>query len=93
MIVLIDPGGNFTQYSEDTPSLQIGELKYGRPILDGLARPERALEDAARVALLSVDATVRSDLSIAPPSTWPSTTPTAFGRNPPTDQPKTTRPG
>jgi len=47
--------------------LQIGETKYGKPILDRFIHPEVRLEDAARCALVSLDSTMRSNISVGPP--------------------------
>jgi putative proteasome-type protease len=66
-IFLIYPEGNYIRASSQTPFLQIGELKYGKPILDRLVRPALSLEDTARVALLSMDATMRSNVTVGPP--------------------------
>jgi putative proteasome-type protease len=66
-ILLIYPEGNYIRASKLTPFLQIGELKYGKPILDRLIRPELPLEDTARVALLSMDATMRSNVTVGAP--------------------------
>ena len=53
--------------SDDQPYLQIGEIKYGKPILDRMIYQNISLGDAARVALLSLDSTMRSDLTVGPP--------------------------
>jgi putative proteasome-type protease len=66
-IFLVYPEGNYIRASSQTPYLPIGELKYGKPILDRLVRPGLALEDTARVALLSMDATMRSNVTVGPP--------------------------
>jgi putative proteasome-type protease len=66
-IFLIYPEGNYIRASSQTPFLQVGELKYGKPILDRLVRPTLSLEDTARVALLSMDATMRSNVTVGPP--------------------------
>lgn len=66
-LFLVYPEGNYIRASDQTPFLQIGELKYGKPILDRLIRPELPLEDIARVALLSMDATMRSNVTVGPP--------------------------
>jgi putative proteasome-type protease len=59
--------GNFVEASPRSCFLQIGETKYGKPILDrGLAH-DSTLEHAAKLALLSFDATIRSNLSVGPP--------------------------
>jgi putative proteasome-type protease len=59
--------GNFVEATSRTPFLQIGETKYGKPILDRSLTPQHALDEAAKLALLSFDATIRSNLSVAPP--------------------------
>ncbi len=64
---LIYPEGNYIEATEDTPFLQIGEHKYGKPILDRVVRPETSLVDAAKAVLLSMDSTLRSNLSVGMP--------------------------
>ncbi|MFN6951776.1 MAG: peptidase [Albidovulum sp.] len=64
---LIYPEGNFIEATEDTPFLQIGEHKYGKPILDRVVRPTTSLEDAQKAVLLSMDSTLRSNLSVGMP--------------------------
>ncbi|MCW2308584.1 proteasome-type protease [Rhodobium gokarnense] len=60
--------GNFINAAPDTPFLQIGEHKYGKPILDrALDYGETTLEDGVKLALLSMDSTVRSNLSVGFP--------------------------
>ncbi len=59
--------GNFVEATPRTPFLQIGETKYGKPILDRSVTPKTTLTEAARLILLSFDATTRSNLSVAPP--------------------------
>ena len=66
-LFMIYPAGNFIEASARTPFLQIGETKYGKPILDRALRTDLPLEEAAKIALLSFDATIRSNLSVAPP--------------------------
>jgi putative proteasome-type protease len=66
-IYLIYPQGNYISASPSTPYLQIGETKYGKPILDRMAAPKTSLEDAARCALVSLDSTMRSNISVGPP--------------------------
>lgn len=66
-IYLIYAEGNYIKSSPYTPFLQIGETKYGKPILDRVIRPETTLAAAARCALVSMDSTMRSNLSVAPP--------------------------
>ena len=64
---LVYPEGNFIEATEDTPYLQIGEHKYGKPILDRVVEPETSLEDAQKAVLLSMDSTLRSNLSVGMP--------------------------
>jgi putative proteasome-type protease len=59
--------GNFIEATDDTPFLQIGEHKYGKPILDRVARPDMRLGEAAKLILLSYDSTLRSNLSVGMP--------------------------
>lgn len=66
-LYLIYPEGNCIAVSQETPYLQIGESKYGKPILDRIVRAETGLEDAARCALVSMDSTMRSNVSVGPP--------------------------
>lgn len=64
---LIYPEGNFIEATEDTPFLQIGEHKYGKPLLDRVVKPDTTLEDAQKAVLLSMDSTLRSNLSVGMP--------------------------
>jgi putative proteasome-type protease len=67
-LFIIYPQGNPLQASEDSPYLQIGETKYGRPILDrGIRFDRTTLEEAAKYALLSLDSTMRSNVTVGPP--------------------------
>ena len=66
-IYMIYPLGNCISASPEMPFLQIGEIKYGKPILDRFVRPQVKLEDAARCALVSLDSTMRSNISVGPP--------------------------
>jgi len=66
-LFLIYQEGNFIEATEDTPFLQIGEHKYGKPILDRVVRPETCLADAQKAVLLSMDSTLRSNLSVGMP--------------------------
>lgn len=59
--------GNFIEACEDTPYFQIGENKYGKPILDRVITPETGLAEAARCALISFDSTMRANISVGPP--------------------------
>lgn len=66
-LYLIYPQGNPLAATEDSPYLQLGECKYGRPILDRGIQPTTSLEVAAKYALLSLDATMRSNVTVGPP--------------------------
>ena len=66
-IFLIYPQGNYIGVSDETPYLQIGETKYGKPILDRLVHHSLALGDAAKLALVSLDATIRSNITVGLP--------------------------
>jgi putative proteasome-type protease len=67
-LFIVYPQGNPLQASEESPYLQIGETKYGRPILDrGIRFEETTLEEAAKYALLSLDSTMRSNATVGPP--------------------------
>jgi putative proteasome-type protease len=66
-LYMIYSQGNFIQATPDTPFLQIGETKYGKPILDRTLNFETPLEDAAKGALLSIDSTMKSNISVGPP--------------------------
>jgi putative proteasome-type protease len=66
-IFLVYPEGNYIAASSSKPYLQIGETKYGKPILDRVVTPQIGLDDAGRCALVSLDSTIRSNLSVGPP--------------------------
>lgn len=66
-IFLIYPQGNHIQASTHAPFFQIGETKYGKPILDRIIRPDTPIEDALSCALVSMDSTMRSNVSVGPP--------------------------
>ena len=67
-LFLIYPQGNPLSATQDSPYLQIGEVKYGRPILDrGIEYGTTSLEVAGTYALLSMDAAMRSNVTVGPP--------------------------
>jgi len=66
-LYMVYPQGNYFAASAETPYLQIGENKYGKPALDRIARTDMTLEDAARLSLVSLDATSRSNVTVGPP--------------------------
>lgn len=59
--------GNFIEATEDTSYLQIGEAKYGKPILQRVVHPNMGLLDAAKCAIVSMDSTIRANISVALP--------------------------
>ncbi|MDM4768342.1 proteasome-type protease [Pelomonas sp. SE-A7] len=59
--------GNFIEACEDTPYFQIGESKYGKPIIDRVIKPQTSLKEAAKCTLISFDSTIRSNLSVGLP--------------------------
>jgi len=66
-LYLIYPQGNYFAASPETPYLQIGENKYGKPALDRIATPQLSLDDGARLCIVSLDATSRSNVTVGPP--------------------------
>jgi putative proteasome-type protease len=64
---LVYSAGNFIEATRETCYFQIGESKYGKPVLDRLLTPEAALEDGTKCALLSMDETMKSNLSVGLP--------------------------
>ncbi|AJE99801.1 proteasome-type protease [Pandoraea apista] len=59
--------GNFIEASSVNPYFQIGESKYGKPIIDRLVTPATSLDDGAKCALISMDSTLRSNVSVGLP--------------------------
>ncbi|MCB1787800.1 MAG: 20S proteasome subunit A/B [Chromatiaceae bacterium] len=66
-LMLVYPQGNYITSSPETPYLQIGESKYGKPALDRIVHPGLSLNQGARLALVSLDATTRSNITVGPP--------------------------
>ena len=66
-VVLIYPEGNHIRATDETPYLQIGESKYGKPILDRIIATETSLELASLCGLVSMDSTIRSNVTVGPP--------------------------
>lgn len=66
-LFLIYPEGNYIEATRDTPYLQVGEHKYGKPILDRVVTSTTSLMDGQKAALLSMDSTLRSNLSVGMP--------------------------
>lgn len=66
-LFMIYDAGNFIEAMGDTIYFQIGEVKYGKPILDRIIHHDTSLNDAAKCALISFDSTMRSNVSVGPP--------------------------
>jgi putative proteasome-type protease len=66
-LYMIYTAGNFIECTTDTPYLQIGEHKYGKPILDRAVRYSVDIHDALKIGLLSMDSTLRSNLGVGMP--------------------------
>jgi len=66
-LYMIYAAGNFIECTTDTPYLQIGEHKYGKPVLDRAITYDINLYDALKISLVSVDSTMRSNLSVGMP--------------------------
>lgn len=66
-LFMIYPEGNFIEAGDDTPFFQIGETKYGRPILVRAFDPAKSFEEAVRLLMVSFDSTIRANLAVAPP--------------------------
>jgi putative proteasome-type protease len=66
-LFMVYDAGNFIEAMGDTTYFQIGEVKYGKPILDRVIRHDTSLADAAKCALISFDSTMRSNVSVGPP--------------------------
>ena len=66
-LYLIYPQGNYIRPADSKPYLVIGEVKYGKPILDRVIKPDVSIGDASRCALISMDSTLKSDLTVGPP--------------------------
>ncbi|MEI8147089.1 MAG: peptidase [Alphaproteobacteria bacterium] len=66
-LFMIYAAGNFIECTVDTPYLQIGEHKYGKPILDRAIKFDTSLNDALKIGLISMDSTMRSNLAVGMP--------------------------
>jgi putative proteasome-type protease len=66
-LFLIYPEGNFVEANEDTPFFQIGEVKYGKPIIVRAYEPSMSFEEAAKLLLVSFDSTQKSNISVGLP--------------------------
>jgi len=77
-LFMIYAEGNFIEAGEETPFFQIGETKYGKPIIDRVINPDTALSDAVKCVLVSFDSTMRSNLSVGLPIDLACYTPAHF---------------
>ena len=66
-LFLVYSAGNFIEATNETPYFQAGESKYGKPVLDRVLTPETPLDEAAKCALVSMDSTMKSNLSVGLP--------------------------
>ena len=66
-LYMIYTAGNFIAAMDDTPFFQLGEFKYGKPIIDRTIEPDSSLEDGVTACLLSMDSTMKSNLSVGMP--------------------------
>jgi putative proteasome-type protease len=66
-LFMVYSAGNFIECTIDTPYLQIGEHKYGKPVLDRAIGFDTDLYDALKIGLISMDSTMRSNLGVGPP--------------------------
>lgn len=66
-LCLVYAEGNFIEAGDETPYFQIGETKYGKPILDRVIKPDTPLDEAVKCILVSFDSTMRSNLSVGLP--------------------------
>ena len=66
-LFLIYPEGNFIEATDDTPFLQIGETKYGRPIIVRAFRRDMSFDEGMKLLLVSFDSTIRANLSVGTP--------------------------
>lgn len=66
-LFLLYAEGNFIEATDETPYFQIGETKYGKPIIDRVIRPDTPLMDAIKCVLVSFDSTMRSNISVGLP--------------------------
>jgi putative proteasome-type protease len=66
-LFLFYSAGNYIEAGPDSPYFQIGELKYGKPILDRVVTFDTALSEGVKCAMISMDSTIRSNISVGPP--------------------------
>jgi len=66
-LFMVYAAGNFIEATTETPYFQLGESKYGKPVLDRVLTPHTPLDEAAKCALVSMDSTMKSNLSVGLP--------------------------
>ncbi|MEX1034682.1 MAG: proteasome-type protease [Sneathiella sp.] len=66
-LFMVYPEGNFIEASSETPFFQIGETKYGRPIMVRAYEPDMSFEDAIKLMMVSFDSTIKANLSVGLP--------------------------
>ncbi len=66
-LFLVYSAGNFIEATRETCYFQVGESKYGKPVLDRMITPATPLDEASKCALVSMDSTLKSNLSVGPP--------------------------
>jgi putative proteasome-type protease len=66
-LFMIYSAGNFIEATQDTPYLQVGEHKYGKPILDRAVKFDTDIQDGLKIGLISMDSTMRSNLGVGMP--------------------------
>ncbi|RFB01424.1 peptidase [Parvularcula marina] len=66
-LFMIYSAGNYIEATEDTPFFQLGEFKYGKPIIDRVITSDSSIEDGVTACLVSMDSTLRSNLSVGMP--------------------------
>ena len=66
-LFLVYPEGNFIEVTEDAPFFQIGEAKYGKPIIVRAYEPDMSFEDAIKLLMVSFDSTIKANLSVGMP--------------------------
>lgn len=66
-LYMVYPQGNYINVSDTSPFMQVGEAKYGKPILDRIIHHDTSMDDAVKCALVSMDSTIRSNVTVGPP--------------------------
>ncbi|MDQ3058332.1 MAG: proteasome-type protease [Pseudomonadota bacterium] len=66
-LFMVYSAGNFIEATDETPYFQVGESKYGKPVLDRVLTPTTPLDEAAKCLMVSMDSTIKSNLSVGLP--------------------------